>query len=107
MQLEKLFLELKNDRNTARNRVVQHMQNVLIDHLKGGFFPDLKIVVNEIMAEIARLIDKFPNIPIEAWSIIFQDKDPNRQCEKTMKFVGQSECKKTQNDAQGVETKKT
>lgn len=55
--------------------------------MKTGYFPKIEDIVSSVMDEISLLMDEFPNVESDAWSIIFQSNNPGTNCPKTTKFI--------------------
>ena len=91
MGSDSLYQELKRDRSIARDRILDAVSESLIRSMKGGFFPDFKSLTNSIMDEISGMMDEFPHIETNAWSIILQEKNPDKFCDKTQRFINRSE----------------
>ena len=79
--------ELKDDRKLLRGHVKNRICKMVVSSAEGGFLPSIADIVDEVMDEIAGVVERCKNVPPEAWPILLQKIEPSFTCRRTADFL--------------------
>lgn len=99
---ETVINKIKRDRDILRRVVRAKVQKSVESSAAGGFFPGFESIIKDVMETVAEAMDANTDVPIQIWSIILQEKQPDKFCKKTMSLIGES----CESNAVDVERKK-
>lgn len=84
---EEIYHEIKKDRDTLRSRISRKVCQDIERAARGGFFPDIKNIVDSICDEIANMMEHYDTLDSRFWSIILQKREPDARCKRFMYYA--------------------
>ena len=87
--MEKLDIinKLRTQRENLRDVVFKGIKKTIEESAKAGYFPDFSSISKQIMSDIAKQMIDNPDVSVDEWIVMLQEKEPNKFCERTMSII--------------------
>lgn len=83
--------KLKKQRAGFRRNVFNGVHEEIVTAARGGHFPNFDTISKRIMSTISEKMLENPEITIDEWIVMLQEKEPDKYCNRTMDIV-EKEC---------------